>query len=109
MRLRHIQRGGGVVPAAAPGAAQPAARPCGRGLHSSTFQLNLSRFCHWLSDTKHRVSRKLLTLSLEMWTNVSPCHEASSGDTNYWEMAAAVVGLYDLCLPRHSTLMYHEP
>ena len=35
----------------------------GRDLYSSTFQLSLSRFCHWLSDTDQRVSQKVLTLS----------------------------------------------
>jgi hypothetical protein len=34
----------------------------GRGLHSSTVQLNLSRFCHSQFDTT-RVSHKVLTLS----------------------------------------------
>ena len=35
----------------------------GRGLHSSTLQHNLSRFCHSQSDTYQRVPQKLLTLS----------------------------------------------
>jgi len=36
--------GGGGACAAATAAAARAVRPAGRGLHSSTFQLNLSRF-----------------------------------------------------------------
>jgi len=34
----------------------------GRGLHSSTSQLNLSRCRHWQTDTNYRVSQRLLTL-----------------------------------------------
>jgi len=35
----------------------------GRGLHSSTFQLNLSRFRHCQTDATQRISHKALTLS----------------------------------------------
>ena len=34
-----------------------------RGLHSSKFQLNLSRFCHRQSDTIQRISQKVLMFS----------------------------------------------
>jgi len=37
--------------------------PPSRGLHTSTFQLNLSRFCHWQTDATQHVLREVLTLS----------------------------------------------
>jgi hypothetical protein len=35
----------------------------GRGLHSSTFQLNLSPFCHTQTDVSRLISQKVLMLS----------------------------------------------
>jgi len=50
----------------------------GRGLLSSTSQLNPSRFghlpeCPCLTDWGNIVSRKMCLRSAEKWTSVSPC------------------------------------
>ena len=51
---RHVDAVGEQPGAHAPAVA--AVQPHDRGLHSSTFQLNLSLFCHILTDATQRIS-----------------------------------------------------
>jgi len=67
-----LLRGGG--PRALEGQRRDGAAPSGRGLNSYTFQLNLSRSCHSLTDWRHTAyPTKSYHVELKRCTSERPC------------------------------------
>jgi len=95
--LRHA--GGPKEGADRTGVARENVRSRGRGFHSFTSQVNLSRFVTEILQPSD-VSYKKCPRQAEKWTSVSPCQEdggaAASGDVL---ALAAKAGLYRKTLP----------